>query len=208
MIRMRPARVVDLPGVAAVLQDAFSDKMRLVFSHQPAKVRMLLEAIYTGPVQRGYDGVLVAERDGRIVGTLTIEPMYYTPQERQAFENLALRELGLLRMLRASFLLWLMRHEPEPGEAYVGDVGVAPDCQGQGIGHRLLDYAEEWALDHDRDRLTLWVAASNERARRLYEHCGFAITRTEGGWLMRLALGEREWHFMEKPLLEPTPGDE
>ena len=52
--------------------------MRIIFSKQPEKVRALLEEIYTGPVGRGYDGILVAERDGRIIGTLLIEPIYYT----------------------------------------------------------------------------------------------------------------------------------
>ncbi len=79
MIRVRSAREVDLPSVAAVLQDAFAEKMRIVFGDDPAKIRTVLEAVYTGPVRRGYDGVLIAELDGRIVGTLLIEPMEYTP---------------------------------------------------------------------------------------------------------------------------------
>ncbi|MCP4707932.1 MAG: hypothetical protein GY869_04840 [Planctomycetes bacterium] len=93
MVKVRAAREVDLPGVAAVLQDAFSDKMRVIFGDQPAKVRTVLEAIYTGPVRRGYDGVLVAECDGRVVGTLLVEPMNYTPEENRIFENIAMREL-------------------------------------------------------------------------------------------------------------------
>ena len=137
MIRVHPARTVDLPGVAAVLQDVFSDKLRVIVSSQPEKVRMLLEAAYTGPVQRGFDGVLVAERDGRIVGTLLIGPMYYTPLEKRAFEHLAVRELGMPRMLRAAFLLWLLGHRAEPDEAYVTDLAVARDYQGQGIAARI-----------------------------------------------------------------------
>jgi ribosomal protein S18 acetylase RimI-like enzyme len=200
MIRLRPARTVDLPGVAAVLQDAFSEKIRILFGHQQEKVRRLLEAVYVGPIDRGYDGVLVAEREGRIVGTLTIEPMFYTPEERRALESLALRELGMPRMLRTAFLLWLISHTPEPDDAHLGDLGVASDCQGQGIGTELLLAAEDWARDHDRHRLTLWVAESNERALALYENAGFVVTRTHSGWLTRLAFGVRRWYFMEKSL--------
>lgn len=205
MIQVRSARTVDLPGVAAVLQEAFSDKMRVIFSNQPAKVRMLLETIYTGPVQRGYDGVIVAEQDGRIVGTLMIEPMYYTPQERRAFENLAIRELGMLRMLRASFMLWLLSHEPQPGEAYISDVGVAADYQGQGIGQRLMDHAGQWARAHGRNRLTLWVAGTNERALHVYEKCGYTIVRTRSSWPLRLSLGIQRWHLMENSLDVKAP---
>jgi ribosomal protein S18 acetylase RimI-like enzyme len=194
------ARPVDLPGVAAVLQEAFSDKMRRIFTNQPEKIRTLLEAAYSGPVHRGYDGVLVAERGGRIIGTLLIEPMFYTSQENRAFEHLAVRELGLLRMLWGSFLLWLVTHRPQPGEAYISDLGVAPDCQGEGVGRLLLEHAEEWARGRERERLTLWVAGSNERALHLYENFGFQRTRTRNSMLTRLTFGIRRWYFMEKPL--------
>jgi ribosomal protein S18 acetylase RimI-like enzyme len=207
MIHIRSARVVDLPGVAVVLQEAFSDKMRIIFGNSPEKTRVLLEAVYTGPVQRGYDGVIVAEQDGRIVGTLVVEPIFHTQQENRLVENLAVRELGLPRALRAAFLLWLFSHQPESGEAYISDVGVAPDCQGAGIGQWLMEYAEEWALDHNRTRLALWVAESNSRAVHVYEKAGYAITQTRSSLLTRLAFGIRYWYFMEKPLIDETgPG--
>ncbi len=205
MLRIRPARTVDLPGLAAVLHDAFSDKLRVMFGKQPDRVRELLEMIYTGPVTRGYDGVLVAESDGRVVGTLVIEPMYHTEAESRAFENFAIRKLGLLRVLWAAFLLWLLSHTPEPDEAYISDVAVAPDFQRQGIGARLLEHAAHWASEHGRTRLTLWVATTNEGARRLYEKAGFTVKTTRASWLLRLAFGIRHWHFMEKSLPKAIP---
>ena len=66
MLQIRPARLADLPAMAAVLQETFSDKMRAIFGNDREKVVGLLESIYTGPVRRGYDGVLVADRGGRI----------------------------------------------------------------------------------------------------------------------------------------------
>jgi ribosomal protein S18 acetylase RimI-like enzyme len=200
MLRVRSARLADLPGVAVVLEDAFNDKMRVIFGNQSEKTRALLETIYTGPVRRGYDGVLVAEQDGRIVGTLLIEPMQHTTPENRAFVHLATRELGMPRLLLASFLLWLVGHEPESGEAYISDVGVIADYQGLGIGQYMMEQAELWAINRRRTRLTLWVAATNERAIYVYEKAGFTIRRTKSSWLTRLAFGIRHWYFMEKPL--------
>ncbi len=202
MLRVRSARLADLPAVAVVLEDAFNDKMRMIFGKQSEKTRALLENIYTGPVRRGYDGVLVAEWDGRIVGTLLIEPMHHTTPENRAFVHIATRELGMLRVLMASFLLWLVGHEPEPGEAYISDVGVAADCQDQGIGQQMMRQAELWAINRRRSRLTLWVAATNERAIHVYEKAGFSIQRTKSSWLTQLAFGIRHWYFMEKTLNE------
>lgn len=200
MLRIRPAQVVDLPGIAAVLHDAFSDKMRVIFGKNPEKTHTLLETMYAGPVRRGYDGILVAERGGRIVGTLAIEPVYYTSQENRTFEHIALRELGLLGLLRAAFCLWLVSHSPDPDEAYIGDLGVTADARGEGVGRQLLDEAEQWARAHGRARLTLWVAANNQRAIHVYKRAGFQTVKTRSSLLTRLAYGIRQWHFMEKRL--------
>jgi ribosomal protein S18 acetylase RimI-like enzyme len=201
----RSARQVDLPGIAGVLQEAFSEKMRIIFSNNPEKVRALLEAIYTGPIQRGYDGVIVAERGGRIIGTLLIEPMYYTQRELRVFEHLAVRELGMPRMLWASFLLWLIGHQPKDGEAHISDVAVAEDSRNEGVARMMLEHAEIWAQANDRQRMTLWVAASNVPAVHLYESFGFQIKQTRTSWLTGTFLRIRRWHFMEKMIDAEIP---
>ncbi len=200
MRQIRAARPVDLPGVASVLQDAFQDKMRLILGRNQAHAQALLEAIYSGPVQRGYDGLLIAEEDGRVVGVLVIEPIYYTEAEHRVLEQRILQELGVLRVLWAAFWYWLVGHTPADDEAYIGGLGVVTDWRGLGIGGQLLAAAEDWARAHGRARLTLWVAGNNAPAIHLYEKAGFAITRTQGNLLTRWALGVRHWHFMEKPL--------
>lgn len=204
MLTIRSAREVDLPGVAVVLHDAFEEKMHLIFGDQPAKIRTVLEAIYTGPVRRGYDGVLVAELEGRIVGTLLIEPMNFTTQESQRFERVAINQFGLPRMLWAAFLLWLIGHRPGPRDAHISDVGVLTEYRGEGVGLRLMEAAEQWAHDHQRARLTLWVAASNQPAHHLYEKCGFTVDESRSSWLTRLTFGIQHWDFMEKPLTPPA----
>ncbi len=174
--------------------------MQIIFGRRAEKVQKLLEAIYTGPVRRGYEGIFVAERDGRVVGTLLVEPMHHTTQENRAFESMLVRELGLMRTLRAAFLLWMFSHDPEPGEAYISDVGVASDIQGQGVGQRMMAHAEIWARSQDCTRLTLWVAGTNPRAIHVYEKAGLVITRTRSSLITRFVFGIRHWHYMEKSL--------
>lgn len=202
---VRSARLADLPGLAAVLQESFSSKMRVIFSKNPEKVQTLLEAAYTGPVQRGYDGVIVAERDDRIIGTLLIQPVYYTQRESRLFEHTATQELGMFRMLWAAFLLWLTGYTPNADEAHISDLAVAQDFQGQGVGQMLLEQAELWAQAHKRLRMSLWVAENNEQAIHLYEKMGYKTTRTRLNLFTKLTFGVHRWLYMEKPVPDVTP---
>ena len=173
--KVRSARLVDLPGVAATLQDAFSDKMKIIFNRDPSKVQALLEASYTGPVQRGYDGILVAEQDGRIIGTLVIEPIYYTTREARNFENLAIRELGLLRMLWTSFMLWLVAHAAEPARR----TSATFACSEHQARHRPCRRTRGEMGDRARAPAPHAVGRRPERARDPhYEKAGFQQTRS------------------------------
>jgi ribosomal-protein-alanine N-acetyltransferase len=59
------------------------------------------------------------------------------------------------------------------GSPYVASVAVAERFRGQGIGTRLLDYAEAHFAGCAR-HIFLCVSSFNERARRLYERLGYA----------------------------------
>ncbi|HEY6985095.1 MAG TPA: GNAT family N-acetyltransferase [Rhodanobacteraceae bacterium] len=58
---------------------------------------------------------------------------------------------------------------------HISDIVVAPDRDGQGIGSRLLTFAEDWARQHGCRFLTLGVFPGNARARALYERRGYGI---------------------------------
>jgi ribosomal protein S18 acetylase RimI-like enzyme len=65
-----------------------------------------------------------------------------------------------------------------PSHRHVLDVGglaVDPARQGLGAGRRLLETCVEQARQQGARKLTLRVLGTNERARRLYESCGFHI---------------------------------
>ncbi len=64
---------------------------------------------------------------------------------------------------------------------HISDLAVAPKHEGQGVGKALLAHAENWALQHHCQMITLAVFPGNERARALYEANGYATD------LLRLA---------------------
>jgi ribosomal protein S18 acetylase RimI-like enzyme len=64
---------------------------------------------------------------------------------------------------------------------HISDIVVAPACDGRGVGHAMLDYAEQWAKQHRCRFVTLAVFPGNERARKVYERNGYGVD------LLRLA---------------------
>ena len=56
----------------------------------------------------------------------------------------------------------------------IHDLAVVPESRGKGIGRALLSEVEKHAREQGCCKLTLEVQDDNQRARRLYESCGFA----------------------------------
>ena len=58
---------------------------------------------------------------------------------------------------------------------HISDVAVAEGLDGRGIGSRLLAFAETFAKGRGCRFVTLSVFPGNERARALYERCGYGV---------------------------------
>jgi GNAT superfamily N-acetyltransferase len=56
---------------------------------------------------------------------------------------------------------------------HVGDIVVAPEARGRGVGRTLLAAAEQWCRDRGYRLLTLNVFVDNRGPQLLYEEAGF-----------------------------------
>jgi ribosomal protein S18 acetylase RimI-like enzyme len=65
-------------------------------------------------------------------------------------------------------------------EGEISNLCVEEAYRGRGIGKALVAYGIEKLRREGMDASTLWVMESNENARRLYEHMGFATVRVHG----------------------------
>lgn len=64
---------------------------------------------------------------------------------------------------------------PEPGDAYLGRMLLAPDQRGQGQGRAFLAHVEAAARAAGARRLFIAVLHANPRARAFWEDKGFAV---------------------------------
>ena len=67
---------------------------------------------------------------------------------------------------------------PDGDDVELVSVWVAPEARGAGVADALVAAVVDWAGDRD---VVLAVMDGNERARRLYERCGFVATG--GTWV-------------------------
>lgn len=58
-------------------------------------------------------------------------------------------------------------------QAYIGELAVAAEAEGLGIGRRLVAAAEEWARGRGFRLIALDTGAANARARGFYRHLGY-----------------------------------
>ena len=65
-----------------------------------------------------------------------------------------------------------------PDELYIAHLAVAEHFRRQGIGLRLLEYAQVAAIEQGKTKLSLLTEIENSPARALYEKFGFQVTDT------------------------------
>lgn len=87
------------------------------------------------------------------------------------------------------------------GEAHLLNLCVAPDCQGEGIGRRLLLRVVRLAQEKQVDTLFLEVRASNGHARGLYESEGFCEVGRRRGYYPHDEHEREDAIVYAKPLL-------
>ena len=96
----------------------------------------------------------VAERDGRLVGTIAVRGP---------------KPAGEAYIGDAPPALYTT-----PGTAILAQLGVHPDCRGLGLGERLIDTAEAWAREQGFSQIALDTAEPATALRRRYERRGYA----------------------------------
>jgi translation initiation factor 4G len=135
----------------------------------------------------------IAEHDGRPGAALSgfdpnqlVSPNSAVPAAAAACGIDGDRLAGAFRRCEPIFECF---HEPAPGAWVVESVATHPDARGRGLAAVLVDHVlqEGRAAGHAIAQLSLLIG--NERAQRVYERAGFAITAEKRSPSFEAALG-------------------
>lgn len=189
----------ELAAVGAVIGAAFASIYRPAVGDDPALAAALGQILPVGVP------VYVAARDGVIGGAGLLR---YADQatlggaEAAALWQTLCRYQALPRALLSLWRLSLLGAEATVDRAtgYISSLAVAPACQGQGLGHALLDHLEDQSRMAGKTRLALHVIDSNARAIHLYEAHGFRLVRRERSFLTARRWGYRAQLYLVKTL--------
>lgn len=127
------------------------------------------------------------------------EAAFSQPWQRNAFAEELKNPLAVYLVLEQNGKIvayggfWLVLDE-----AQVTNVAVHPDCQGRGLGHKLLSALLDKAVELGAVSFTLEVRRSNKTAIRLYEQAGLHVQGVRPGYYAdtgedALLMG-CEWH--------------
>lgn len=200
-IEIRPARMDDIYPILRLHCEAFADKFGAAFGTQGTArgIEAMAEA-WRRQGASALRGMLVAWVDSQIVGTITIRTWEMSGDDGGAAEIAFHQVLGAWGAIRSIFALSLLDHQIDRSEGYITDVAVLGPYRRRGVARALLKRAEEEARLRRKRYLGLYVSASNQAARRLYEQAGFSQQHTRrsllAGWLLR----QSTWLYMRKNL--------
>src|SRR5215211_3877136 len=177
-VNIRPAQMSDIYPILELHREAFADKFGAAFGTNGTArgVEAMAEAWRRQGVA-ALRGMLVAEADPQIVGTITLRTWEMGGDNTGAAEMAFHQVLGAWGAVRSIFALSLLDHQIERAEGYITDVAVLSAYRRRGIAHALLARAEEEARIRRKRFLGLYVSQRNRGAQNLYRRCGFVDRR-------------------------------
>ena len=150
-----------------------------IFVEGEPKIYDLIKLLYDTPSSMiAKERTVIEEGNSRIRGLILAYPA--SDMKKMAIPMLrSLKGLllinGLLNLLKMLYRLKLNRHFPgtEDDELFISNIAVFEEYRGKGIATKLLDKAEEIAIEKGLNKLSLYVETDNLHAKRVYEKRGF-----------------------------------
>ncbi|MFC2069602.1 GNAT family N-acetyltransferase [Chloroflexota bacterium] len=124
------------------------------------------------------ENVVVEEENGKIRGLILAYPAsdmkILTMKTLKCIKGMFMIA-GVLNFIKMLFRLRLNTYLPglENDEFFISNLAVFEEYRGKGIAVKLLEKAEEMAIEKGLNKLSLYMEIDNSQAERVYEKFGF-----------------------------------
>ncbi|MBB5211211.1 GNAT family N-acetyltransferase [Microbulbifer hydrolyticus] len=209
-LSFRPCRAQDADAAVPLIYSSGPGAFDYVFcdrSKQQAR-DFLHHAFVRGDSEFGYRQHIAAVIDGEVVAVGAVR----NSNQNLRFTIAALRDivrfyspLAAARVVVRGLRTEMVISPPKKDAGVIYHLGVAEAIRGRGIGGALMAELLRRVQQHEFSVAALDVAATNPRAKALYERLGFTAQRTTQSSL-RSAFGQVVDHtYMELPLATQLP---
>ena len=162
-VSIRPAIKNDSPAIAELFLISSDGLAEYIWSlSKPADISLLehgARRYARTNTAFSFENCHLAERNGKVVAMLHAFEMEADPDAEPESDT----------VLKPYFEL------EDPGSLYISGLAVKEDLRSQGIGAKLMDYAETRARLEGLPRLSLICFERNERALAFYQRRGFEL---------------------------------
>ena len=140
-------------------------------------------------VSENNNQLIIAHQNTDIYGCL-----FYSSKEAGSSLYDAIKKFysGTTRLKVILFFL-VLGYKPLSNETYIEFLVVSNKCRRQGVGTQLIKYCPRQLLTK---KLTLYVAAENTRAIKLYQKNNFVVRKVQHSMLSRICVNHEKWCFM------------
>lgn len=140
-------------------------------------------------VSENNNQLIIAHQNTDIYGCL-----FYSSKEAGSSLYDAIKRFysGTTRLKVILFFL-VLGYKPLRNETYIEFLVVSNKCRREGVGTQLIKYCQRQLLTK---KLTLYVAAENTRAIKLYQKNNFVVRKVQHSMLSRICVNHEKWCFM------------
>ena len=179
---IRKARIEDVGNVEELMYSSGTEFYDYLYkSNSTSAQEYIALEFLSGAGTSGFNNVTVIESDATVLGAVC----FYTGVEQKALTRGSVKNifkyLGVFGGVRALFAvrhLVSMITIPQEDELYIMNLGIKEECQGQGLGTKLIEHIISRAPDFEANKVSLDVATNNPMAEKLYSRLGFKVVNT------------------------------
>ncbi|PPQ49213.1 N-acetyltransferase [Paenibacillus peoriae] len=189
----------DHEAVCSLLVESFKAKFQSLVTLEDQDIQKLLMQVW---VQNPYSSSMkqfVAKENEDVVGVLSLKwkaPSSSLPETNPISLAPLLKQFGCFNVFKFLTGMHALEYTPAANECYIDHLAIRSSHRNQGIGRRLLAFAQQFTVESGFHALTLHVAHKNQGAIRLYHKLAFEVEQSKYNGLRHFWFKEPVWHLM------------